>query len=382
MTPRASNRAPARAGATTKSPLRIPLAATVADALVKSIQNGEWREALPSERALCARYQVSRPSIRQALARLEAEGWIRTMPRQIRRIGRPPSAASGRAAPAPPPRIVFLSAYPLDQIEPFVALEMLRLRQMLSDAGYRLDVAAAPDFKSERISRHFDGLVKSYPSAGWILYRAPEALQQWFAERRIPAVVMGSSYPAMRLPSVDVDFRATGRHAAGLMLGRGHQPDRIGLLLSGEHLAGIAAARAGFHDALGITAGADDPRVVTFTDRADLGRQLARWFQREPRPTGLIVQRPVYALSALGFLTARLRLALPGQVSLIALDDDPSLRYAVPEITRYTKSPERFIRRLMKLLLQRIEDPAVHDGHATLIMPDLIPGETLGPPPA
>ena len=360
--------------------MRIPLAVSVAEALKQSIEDGEWKEVLPAERALCVRYQVSRTSLRPALARLEEEGWIRTLPRKIRRISRHPPAGVNRSAIARQ-RVVFLSAYPLNQLEPFMVLEMLALRQMLADAGYRLEVMASTDFTRERVSRKFDDGVKTRPSAGWILYRAPEALQRWFADRRIPAVVMGTPHPAVRLPSVDLNFRATSRHAVGLLLGKGHAPERIRLLLSGEHLAGIAASREGFLDALGVAPGVEDARVVTFADRNDLGRQLVRLFQQNPKPSGLIVQRPVFALSALGFLTARLHLALPGDVSLLALDDDPSLRYTVPEITRYTKDPERLVRRLMKLLLQRIKGAVVPANGTRLIMPDLVPGETLGPPP-
>ena len=349
---------------------------------MKDLQAGEWKDTLPSERNLCAHYQVSRPSLRQALSKLEAEGWIRTLPRQIRRICRPPFTKTPHGSSAPP-RITFLSAYPLNQLEPFAGMTVLALRQILMEDGCRLDVEASPDFTRERISGSVEGVVKSHPSAGWILYRAPEVLQHWFADRNIPTVVMGSSYPSVCLPCVDLDHRAISRHAAGLLLGKGHRPERLCLLLTGEHLLGIAASRKGFLEALGGGSGAGDPRVVTYADRADLGRQLAGLFQRDGlRPTGILVQRPVYALSVLGYLTAHQHLTPPRDVSIIALDDDPSLRYAVPEITRYTKNPERFVRRLLKLLRQRIENPFATDGQTTLAMPDLIPGETIGPPPA
>ncbi len=362
-----------------KAPLRVPLAVVIAQAIIGGIRAGEWKDALPGERELCLRYQVSRPSLRQALAQLEKEGWIRTLPRKGRTIRRP-------AAPKGPPgvtrqRIVFLSAYPFKELEPFVVTGIASLRQITTDAGYFLELMAAPDLTREHVTKHLETMVASHPSAGWILYRVPQKIQAWFADRKVPTVIMGTSYPNISLPFVDLDYRAISRHAAGLLLGKGHRPERICLLLSGEHLAGIAASQEGFREAVGGSGG-PDPRIVTFTDRDDLIRQVALLFGQQRAPTGLIVQRPVYALRVMGFLMARLKKMLPQDVSLIALDDDPSLRYAFPDVARYTKNTERFTHKLWKVLLQSIQGTLTPAGRANLLMPDLIFGETVGPPPA
>ena len=49
---------------------------TVADALRAGIQAGKYQKTLPTEQALCAQFQVSRQTVRQALSLLEAEGLI------------------------------------------------------------------------------------------------------------------------------------------------------------------------------------------------------------------------------------------------------------------------------------------------------------------
>ena len=362
-----------------KTPLRIPLAVSIAKAVIHSIREREWQDTLPGERALCERYQVSRPSLRLALAQLEKEGWIRSMPGKVRRICRQLPIARGPAGIAQR-RIMFLSAYPLSQMEPSVVTGIAALRQWMAEAGYFLEVIAAPEFSRERVTKHLEDMVESHPSAGWILYRAPHELQSWFAGRKVPAMIMGTSYPDVPLAYADLDFRAVSRHAAGFLLGKGHHPDRICLLLSGEHLAGIAASKDGFCEAVRATGG-KEPRIVTFTDREDLIRQVARMFGQSLPPTGLIVQRPVYALSVVGFLMARLNRMLPRDVSLIALDDDPSLRYAFPEVARYTKNIEQITRKIWKVLIQVIQGSLPETGRATLFMPDWVPGETVGPPP-
>ncbi|MGQ9816118.1 MAG: GntR family transcriptional regulator [Candidatus Roseilinea sp.] len=56
----------------------LPLYHQLKEALLSHIQSGEWlpEQQLPSERALCEQFQISRITVRQALADLEQEGWI------------------------------------------------------------------------------------------------------------------------------------------------------------------------------------------------------------------------------------------------------------------------------------------------------------------
>ena len=49
---------------------------TVADALRAGIQEGKYQKTLPTEQALCAQFQVSRQTVRQALSLLEADRLI------------------------------------------------------------------------------------------------------------------------------------------------------------------------------------------------------------------------------------------------------------------------------------------------------------------
>lgn len=57
-------------------PKRNSLAAQSADSIRKAIEEGTWREYLPSERRLCEMLRVSRPTIRTALRLLAEGGWL------------------------------------------------------------------------------------------------------------------------------------------------------------------------------------------------------------------------------------------------------------------------------------------------------------------
>jgi DNA-binding FadR family transcriptional regulator len=60
--------------------------AETADSLREGIQNGHWHDRLPGERELCESLQVSRRTLRSALAELGHDGWLEVEGRQGRRI--------------------------------------------------------------------------------------------------------------------------------------------------------------------------------------------------------------------------------------------------------------------------------------------------------
>lgn len=77
---------------------REKLADTLYDAILKSIMDSELKEGdrLPGEEALSARYGVSRPTVREVLARLRAGGYIVSRQGSGSYVGRPPNQISVR----------------------------------------------------------------------------------------------------------------------------------------------------------------------------------------------------------------------------------------------------------------------------------------------
>ncbi|MEO8396856.1 MAG: GntR family transcriptional regulator, partial [Chloroflexota bacterium] len=57
----------------------LPLHAQVAAILKERMVNGTWRngESIPTEKELCAEFDVARGTVRQALQKLENEGYLR-----------------------------------------------------------------------------------------------------------------------------------------------------------------------------------------------------------------------------------------------------------------------------------------------------------------
>ncbi|MCI8566898.1 MAG: GntR family transcriptional regulator [Lachnospiraceae bacterium] len=60
----------------------IPLYETVKQRLLADYGSLSYYTPFPSEREICERYEVSRPTVRTALSLLEAEGWLKRLPRK------------------------------------------------------------------------------------------------------------------------------------------------------------------------------------------------------------------------------------------------------------------------------------------------------------
>jgi len=355
-----------------KLPQRLSLVSQAADILREQLVAGLWGDVLPGERALCARLQVSRPTLRAALEALRREGWLEVSQGRRRRIRQP---ERGRRGVPRSTRVGLLTPVPLHRMPPFTMFWVDELRERLGDEGFELalHVSHAPGLA--RPERWLQRLTAEAPSAAWVLFRTSEPLQQWFDARGLPAVIIGSRFPGIGLPSVDVDYRAACRHAAGVFLARGHR--RIALLLPEGGGAGDQASEAGFMEGCRGT-GRDAVATVVRHDESVAGvcRRLDSLLAAAEPATALLVARSAHALTALSHLQRR-GVRLPQDVSLISRDDDAFLDVVVPSVARYACDAAAFARRVSRIVLQLARTGSVPT-RQTLMMPSFVKGETAG----
>lgn len=352
-------------------PQRPSLVTDTASVLREGIASGEWSRLLPGERSLVERLQVSRSTLRAALALLERQGLV--------------SAAAGRARTIlhrhasgfePPDRVGLLSLQPVDLQRAPMTYLLHRLREHLQDAGLRLEVHAERRLAHGQPQKLLDRLQREIPTTAWLLVSVPESVQRWFQDHGPPALVVGSCHDGIRLPSFDLDLAAVCRHAAGLLRARGHR--RVAFVRQPVKSAGMKASERGFFaGARSADTAPGDLRLISHngTPRGicvALDRALA---SRHP-PTGFLVCDPGHAICAASHLISR-GFSLPRDLSLVSRDHDDLLPFFRPAITHYDYRKSLFARRLARLAIQLAAQgrlPVRNYG----VIPKNVPGETLG----
>lgn len=250
------------------------------------------------------------------------------------------------------------------------------LRERLGDEGFdlALHVSHAPTLT--RPERLLERLMAEAASAAWVLFRSSEPMQRWFDARGLPAVVTGSRFAGVELPSVDVDYRAACRHAAGVFFAQGHR--RLALLMPETGGAGDQASEAGFLEGC-HSAGENVVAAIVRHDESVTGicRRVDGLLAATEPVTALLVARSAHALTALSHLQCR-GVRLPRDFSLISRDDDAFLDVVVPSVARYACDAAAFARRVSRIVLQ-LARTGFATARQTLIMPAFIKGETASP---
>ncbi len=355
---------------------RRSLVTQAVEILREQIGRGAYGDLLPSEKSLAASLQVGRNTVRRALDRLCRDGWIeKGHPGRNRRILKQPTVTSATGSGD----VGLLVPEELDELSYPVLYLIATYRGGLAQLGRNLKVHTSATFGHARPETRLARLVKTEPVACWLLIHATRAVQEWFQSSRIPCVVSGSLHEGVRLPSVDIDYRAMARHAAGLLIAKGHR--RICLLRTGLGLAGHAAETIGCEEA--FKSARLDPRDLIDLPHGGTVKAVCAAVDRilkiKGAPTGLLVSGPRYTLTAMSHLM-RKGIRIPEDMSFICLDDDVDLEYVTPALTRYHSDLSLLARKVIARVRSFTEGgtPSLRVGK---IMPDLIAGATVAPPP-
>jgi LacI family transcriptional regulator len=187
-------------------------------------------------------------------------------------------------------------------------------------------------------------------------------------------VLSGTCHAGIDLPSLDVDYRAVCRHAAGQFLARGHR--RIGLLLNPPGTGGERESEIGFLEA--FQGAAEASALVASHDGtpASIRKCLDGWLRLASPPTAFLVARSLPALTVASDL-ARRGLRLPRDVALIARDSDHFLEYHSPSLACYHHDPDLHARRIARVAIQ-LARGAVIRTRTIRLMPTFLKGESLG----
>lgn len=351
-------------------PRRVSLAAETARALRLAIARGTWVDFLPGERELSQRLQVSRPTLRAALAELERDGEIERSARSRCRLLKRDRPQKRRRHPR---LIAAIASHPLLAMPPSAVVMVDELRTNLSRAGFHFEVFVSPACFSRKPERALRELTSRTAAAAWITFGSREPMQRWFHRSGLPCLVAGSCDGEIPLPSVDLDYRAACRHAGGLFRKKGHR--HVLLCLPEGATGGEAESEAGLREGLSGE-GAPSLTVLRHDGSPDhLLAQLDAILRQPQPPSGILVARAVHVLPVLTHLL-KSGFRLPQDIALIARDDEAFLAHLTPRISRYTVDPALFPRKLSLAALKLAESGTVPP-HAIRLIPRFVSGETI-----
>jgi len=356
-----------------KIPQRQSLLLQVVDILRQALSEGIWQGDMPGERELSRQLHVSRPTIRSALEILGREKLIENSPGRSRRI-----LLKRRPRPSRKTKLVtMICKNPLHEMSRNRLFLFNVLNRSLQENGIRLEVVSHEGFGSERPS-HALKLIEKNRSDAYLLALTSHRVQEWFVETGRPALILGSAFPGVGIPSLECDYHALGRHAAGTLLGKGHQ--KIALVAPSQPLAGDAETELAFSEEIGRKNCQDRVcRTIRYAlDPKDLLTQWQKLQQSENRVTAVFTLYPSAALALLSRLMVQ-QVAVPEEISILSRHGDPLYRWIQPQISHYSLPLTHFGAKLSTLVLDLLDAGCLPLRHMT-IMPELQPGESLGHP--
>lgn len=350
-------------------PRRVSLATQAAAAIRKAVEGNLWEEFLPSERRLCNLLQVSRPTIRTALHHLGQEGLIEIRHGRRNRILRQPPRAR-----VPRSRLVVLVSHEPISHTTFTAYQgVTEMRAYLAEQGFTTEVIICSPQSLATQKRKLETFLRQNHVFCFVLLSLNKDFQEWFAAHSTPALVLGSCHPAVRLPSLDVDYRSVCRHAAGILRSKGHQ--RIALLVPNSNVAGDLASEEGFRAGAPQSSAQAEAMVVRHSGtNASLTAKLDALLARDQPPTALLIAKPQHVFLAIVYLLRR-GIRVPGDLSLIARDYDHLFDDAT---SHYRIEGETFAHRLSRLMLQMVNERRLPI-EPNLIFPRYVSAGTVQP---
>lgn len=360
-----------------KLPKRHSLVTQTVEILQAEIAAGRWQDWLPGERALCAKYQVSRNTVRAALAQLQTDRLIRAEHGRGHRVL---IDTSQRKAQPPERDVALLMPDPPERLRPSQTLWIDELRALLAEHQCLLRLYYGPQYLSRDPKVALSKLVQQHPHACWILLRSNAATQKWFSQHHPRCLVVGTVHAGLPLAYRDVDHRAACRHAGGVLLGIGHR--RIALLAQSPLMAGDLESEAGLKEAVRSSQHAGAEIIPCWHDGSvtGIGHALRRLMTRQNPPSALVVANTYHYLTVWSHLTQS-GIRVPSDISIISRDEDLFLSYLVPSPSRYVVPPGNLAKALLRPILE-IMEPGQASLRELKLLPEFVQGGTVAACPS
>jgi LacI family transcriptional regulator len=354
-------------------PLRLDFISSIVDALMLSIERGEWGEYLPAERQLCKELQVGRPSLRKAIIVLKKNRVLEVAQGKRTKILK----RQGRSRAGKSKIVAALVKGSPESMDAITSWRLNNLQHDLHAAGMTLEIFCEGNEIRGLASLHIDKLLATRKAACWIVFAGNQHIQELFSRKSVNSFLVGTPHSGIDLPYIDIDFKAACRHAAGQLLRLGHK--NIALIARNVKFPGTMASVEGFLEVAGQRQASEvSAQVIKFEDDVrSIAPLLKKLMKSSSAPTGILTISAELALMALTTLMSS-GLSVPHDVSLISRDYRHFLQFTNPPIAGYDINHNLFRKRLTKSILELIDTGTVTT-RAGLIVPEMKAGESIGP---
>ena len=339
--------------------------------LKRNIAEGVWQGNLPSERQLTDFYQVSRGTLRHALKSLQEQQVIKSVPGSgyilLKKVRKPSTRRKNVS--------IGLLIGRADETRANRDRAWIpELQQRLSKRDWNLHIhEGIPEV--ERSPK--TGIAKLFKATNhdcWLLHTCNQVIQSEFQDAKGPSIICGSPFEGISLPSIDIDFRALGRHAAGAIIAKGH--NHIGFISGKEPFPGDAKLLEGFREGISLSS-----RNVTFkvTRYSNPRHSYANFFDRittgRDSTTALFVDCP-YQLLNLHGQAAKMGISIPGDLSIVCRQGTDFLNYISPDPSCYEFNTKEMARKVHQEIESAVRGDSIRD-HRVLVLPEFHEGDTL-----
>ena len=316
----------------------------VADILRREIAEGVFRDGqtLMTEEELRVRFDVSRQTIRQAIALLEDDGLV------DRRRGSGTYVRHGPRRRQGTVHVGVVTTYITDYIFPSI---VSGIESVMNENGVVMNLSATyNDIRTERniLERMLDGQVDGLIVEGSRTARRTENedLYRRLAERNIPVLFMNAYYPELgNIPHVVMDDYGGGRIAAREVLSRGYK--KPGGMFKVDDIQGKERLKGFLDEMYSQGVAIPDERLLLFgtEERMTLlnTRQGKAFVERLKKHEAdcMTCYNDVFAVSLMVMLQQQ-GMKLPEEMGFIGFDDAIYAEMASPKLTTLGHPKEEF----------------------------------------
>ena len=324
----------------------------LADVLREQILTGIYpvETLIPSENALQETYQMSRHTVRQAIAVLVNEGYLRKERGSGTYVSRPDSAPKRKT-------IGVIMTYLSNYIFPSIIRGM---EQELSQAGYSLllgttnnDHEQEKDCLLRMMEQGVDGLIVEPTKSNQYNPNLPYYVA--LKERGVPYLMINAFYEELGVQSICVNDTQSGYLGTKYLIDQGHE--QLLLVTKIDDLQGKYRMKGFLKAVAEAKLGLAEEDIVTYTTetKEDLFETvLARLQERAQGVTGIVAYNDEIAYELIDRCRA-VGIAVPRDLSIVGNDDSQLAIGGRVGLTTTTHPKEEMGRRAARYILQAIE---------------------------